>query len=360
MPTARAIANNVNANEAASNDGAHRRERWATRRSLLIFAAASATVPFLFDGTSYMAILTLAAIFGTVAISLDLLLGYTGLLSLGQTAPFGVAAYTAALLSTKADWPTELAAVVGVLAAVAIALVTSPILRLEGFYFALATLAIALIVESVMRNWISLTGGSSGLVGIGRFELGPLSIVSPSDHYWMAWAVMVAAAVVGLRVVTSRFGQAMTAVREDEQAARALGIAGGRIKIEIWLLAAAIAGAAGVVYAHYLRFLSPPQFGLTPSILLVVGVVIGGERSIFGPVIGVVLVRLLPEVFQSFAERSVLVYGIAIIVVTVAMPGGIFGGVQKLITTALRRRRRNDHDADPVTGQRPEVVGAVR
>lgn len=327
----------------------HRGQATFDRRTFAVFVLVTAAVPFLLGGTSYMAILTLTAIFGAVAISLDLLVGYGGLLSLGQMAPFGVAAYTAAILSTTHGWPSAASAVGGIAAAVALALATSPILRLEGFYFALATLAIALICEAVMRNWISLTGGSSGFVGIGQFQLGPLTLSSETDTYWMAWVVMVGAALVGLRVVSSRFGRALLAVHEDEQAARALGVPVGSVKVRIWLLAAGIAGGAGVAYTYYIRFLSPPQFGLGPSILLVIAIVLGGLRSIYGAVVGVAIVRLLPEVFESFAEHSVLVYGVAIVVVTVLMPGGIYGAGRDL-WRRLRARRHDNGDREPIGG----------
>lgn len=325
------------------------------RRAFAVFVLVTGAVPFLLADTSYMAILTLTAIFGAVAISLDLLVGYGGLLSLGQMAPFGVSAYTAAILSTTLGWPSVVSAVGGVLAAVTLALVTSPILRLEGFYFALATLAVALICEAVMRNWISLTGGSSGFVGIGQFEIGPLTLSSATDTYWMAWVVMVGAALVALRVVSSRFGRALLAVHEDEQAARALGVSVGSVKVRIWLLAAGIAGVAGVAYTYYIRFLSPPQFGLSPSILLVIAIVLGGLRSVYGAVIGVAIVRLLPEVFESFAEHSVLVYGATVIVVTVLIPGGIYGAVGDLWR---RSRSPRDVGGQPTAGAEAGVARA--
>lgn len=307
---------------------------------LLLFALVGPTV---ITSAEYISILTLAAIFGMVAVSLDLLLGYGGLLSLGQTVPFGVAAYTSAILTVSYGWPSELAALGAIGAAVLMAAITSPILRLEGFYFALATLALVMVFEAVTKNWISMTGGSSGFVGIKYLRLGPVHFESPTDYFILAWIALAVTTAIAANTTTSRFGRGLLANHEDWRAAAALGIPTATIRMRVWLASAALAGLGGVVYCHYIRFVSPEQFGQTPAIVLVAAVVIGGERTIYGAIVGVAIVRLLPAVFEGFAERSILVYGVAIIVVTIAWPQGIVG----VVLDRVRRRRL----------QRSEVVG---
>ncbi|MFM7534587.1 MAG: branched-chain amino acid ABC transporter permease [Acidimicrobiales bacterium] len=295
---------------------------------MLVFTLAA---PFTLANTEYYAILTLAAIFGIVAVSLDLLLGYAGLLSLGQTVPFGVAAYTSAVLTSTHGLRPELAAVAAVAAAIAVAVVASPILRLEGFYFALATLGLVLIFEAVSRNWLSVTGGSSGFVGIEPLTLGPLTLRSATANFLLAWLCLTAVTLVAVNVTRSRFGRGMLAIHEDPRAASALGVSVSSVKIRIWIFAAGMSGVAGVLYCHYLRFLSPEQFGQTPAIVLVAAIVIGGTGTVYGPVVGVVVVRMLPALFDGFQERSVLVYGTAIILFTVLWPRGLVGAATDVV-----------------------------
>lgn len=328
LPTRRSSREVDNSHEPA------RRAR-AQHLPLVVLFAFAFSGPALIDSPKFISILTIAAIFGIVAVSLDLVLGYAGLLSLGQTVPFGVSAYVAAVLTTTHEWPPELAAVVAIAAAVTSAAISSPVLRLDGFYFALATLALVIIFEAVTKNWISTTGGSSGFVGIGYLDIGPIHLRSPSDYFIASWLALALVTVVALNITRSRVGRGLLAIHEDWRAASALGVPTSSLKIRIWLASAGIAGVAGVLYAHYIRFLSPEQFGQTPAIVLVAAVVIGGTRTIYGAIVGVVVVRMLPAVFEAFAERSILVYGMAIIVATIAMPQGIVG----VVLDRLRRRQ---------------------
>jgi branched-chain amino acid transport system permease protein len=123
----------------------------------------------------------------------------------------------------------------------------------------------------------------------------------------------------------------MLAIHEDPRAASALGVSVSSVKIRIWIFAAGVSGVAGVIYCHYLRFLSPEQFGQTPAIVLVAAIVIGGTGTVYGPVVGVVVVRLLPALFDGFQERSVLVYGAAIILFTVLWPRGLVGAATDVV-----------------------------
>lgn len=291
-----------------------------------------------------MSVLTLAAIYGVVAVSLDLLFGYAGQLSLGQVALFGTGAYAASVVTTTHGWPPEGGAAVGIAAAVVIAVVTGPILRLAGFYLALATLALVLIAEAIMRNWRDVTGGSSGLLGIDHFRIGLLHFRSEADYFWLANGLLLVAMLLALNATNSRFGRGLRAIHEDERAAAALGVPTSVLKMKVWVFAAALSGAAGVVYAHYTRFLSPDQFGLGSTISILVAVVIGGLGTTYGPVIGILIVRLLPSVFESLAESAVLLYGMAVIVVIIVAPRGVLGAALDLVH---RHRVRTDAEPSP-------------
>lgn len=304
-----------------------------------LFAVIAVLPVVLFTESPYFSTLVLAAIFASVAISLDVLLGFAGQLALGQTALFGVGAYTAAILTLKHGVSTELGMLAGVGAAVVVALAISPLLRLRGFYFALATLAQVLVAHEVFTNWISATGGASGLVGIGQFEFLGLTFVTQTDYYLFAYVVLLIVVLAALHMRNSRFGRALLAIREDDTAAQALGIPVFSMKFRVWLVAAAFAGLAGVVYAYYLRFLSPAQFGLEPAIYVLAAVVIGGAGTVYGAVIGVAVVWLLPDVLAGFQEYAVLALGVAVILLMVFTPDGLAGALSRFIGT-LRARVR--------------------
>jgi branched-chain amino acid transport system permease protein len=306
-----------------------------------LFLVLAALPPLFLVDSEYFSVLTIAGIFAITAVSLDLLLGYAGQLSLGQAALFGVSAYVTAYLTVTKGWSPEPAALAAIAATMLVALLTSPILRLQGFYFALATLSVTLITETIMRNWIDVTGGSSGFLGIGRLSLFGTAITSETAYYVVVWSVLAVVVLLGLQLGRSRFGRALLAVHEDEVAAEAMGVPVRSVKIRVWLLAAAFSGISGVLYAFYLRFISPSQFGLLPTIMLIIMVVIGGTGTIYGAVIGSIFVRILPVLFAGFEEYSPLIYGVAIIAFTIMFPGGIYGAVRDRIQR-LRKGRSSD------------------
>jgi branched-chain amino acid transport system permease protein len=322
-----------------------------------LFLVLAALPPLFFVDSEYFSVLTIAGIFAITAVSLDLLLGYAGQLSLGQAALFGVSAYVTAYLTVTKGWSPEPAALAAIAATMLVALLTSPILRLQGFYFALATLSVTLIAETIMRNWIDVTGGSSGFLGIGRLSFFGTEITSDTAYYVVVWSVLAVVVLLGLQLGRSRFGRALLAVHEDEIAAQAMGVPVRSVKIRVWLLAAAFSGISGVLYAFYLRFISPSQFGLLPTIMLIIMVVIGGTGTIYGAVIGSIFVRVLPVLFAGFEEYSPLIYGIAIIVFTIMFPGGIYGAVRDLIQR-LRKGRSGDTASATAVEKVPATAGS--
>lgn len=317
-----------------------------TYRGLLILAVIGVLPAFLLDDSKYFSTLVFAAIFSTVAVSLDLLLGFTGLLSLGQTALFAVGSYTSAVLTTTHGVRSDVALLIAVAAAIGAALITSPILRLRGFYFALATLAFVLIVQEVLINWIDVTGGASGFVGIGKFEILGHELQTQRSYYLFAYVVLLLVVLVAIHIRSSRFGRSLTAIKEDETAAEAIGIAVFWVKVRVWLVAAAAAGLAGVVYTHYVQFVSPTQFGLEPTIDVLAATVVGGAGTIFGPIIGVFVLWLVPTLVTGLQEYSTLVWGLALIIVMVFAPGGLFGAAIALFRRVRHSTKRED-DAAP-------------
>lgn len=300
---------------------------------VLMTGVSGAVVPVVFlSGTPYLGILTLAGIFAIVVVGLNLISGYAGLLSLGQGGVFAVGAYASAMLTTKAAWPPEAAMVIAVLAAMSVAWATSPILRLSGFYFALATLCLALIVEAVLRNSTDITGGASGITAIPHLRLFGFSFQRDLDYHLLAWAVLTGALLLTLSIDRSRTGRALRSIHLDDTAAQSFGIDTTSVKLKVWILASGFAGLAGAIYAHYVRFTSPDQFGLWPSIVLLVMMIIGGAGTIVGPAIGAVVIRVIPELSAGLDQWAPLAFGVALVIVTVAMPEGIAGRVRRLVT----------------------------
>jgi branched-chain amino acid transport system permease protein len=305
---------------------------------LLTFAVIAIAPGFLLSSTQHFSTLVFVTIFGTVAVSLDMLLGLAGQLALGQTGLFAVGAYTTAILSTRHGVSPGLALLAAIGASLALAVVASPILRLRGFYFALATLAFVLIVQQVLANWTNVTGGASGFVGIGHFEAFGITLVTERSYYFFGAVVLVMAVAASVQVRRSRFGRALVAIREDHTAAEALGISVFWAKVRIWLIAAVFAGLAGVVYAYYLQFISPEQFGLSPAIQVLAAVVVGGVVSVYGAVVGVLVLWLLPDLFSSIQNYAILAWGASLILFMIFAPSGIVGSAIEAVERLFGRR----------------------
>jgi branched-chain amino acid transport system permease protein len=306
---------------------------WVVFGAVLVFT-------YVLHGTEHFAALTVLGIFVILAIALDLLMGFTGLLSLGQAAIFGASAYTSAFLTVKLGWAAELAILMSILMAFSVALLMAPILRLAGYYFVMATLVASLISAALMKNWTSVTGGASGFLGIEHLKLFGFQFQSQLQYHVLIWAIAMGVVVLALNIRNSRFGQALAAVREDETAAQAFGIAPATLKIQIWLISAALTGLAGALYAHYFRYISPDQFDIHVIIMLLIMVSIGGAGSVYGAIIGAACVRFFPIVFAGLEHYMMLTFGIAIVAATVLMPSGLYGALQKLTTRVLAVRGR--------------------
>jgi branched-chain amino acid transport system permease protein len=267
---------------------------------------------------------TLCAVHAVVAVGLNLLVGYTGQISLGHAGFFAVGAYTQGLLLTRLGWgfvPALVAsAATSALAGYCVGL---PALRLSGPYLAIATLAFGLAVHQVLVNWEGLSGGRSGLFLPDVHLLG----VSLKDERALYWVVLVVACglVLGaLRVVRSYVGRALVAVRDSDVAAEMSGVNLTRYKTLAFGLSALYAGVGGALMGHVLGFLEPQLFTLFESVYFFSMVVVGGLASVPGSVLGAVLLTLLPQLLSGFGEVLNVLYGLAVILVLRFEPGGLY------------------------------------
>jgi branched-chain amino acid transport system permease protein len=274
-----------------------------------------------------------------LALGLNMLMGYTGQVSLGHAAFYGIGAYTTAILSGTYGMNPWLAMVCAVAAAVLIAFIVGlPTLRLSGYYLAMGTLGFGMIVNIVLREWAGVTGGASGFVGIPMLEAGALVFMSGASYYFLVWGIVFAAMIICRRLLASRTGRALRAIHDGENAAVAIGINTHFLKLEIFMFSAALGAVAGFLYAHFVLFISPESFGFMFSIKIVTMVVIGGMASVWGALLGAAVLTLLPEVLHGFAEYEMIVFGLILMVVMIFMPQGLTRGIMDMIRTAGRAR----------------------
>jgi branched-chain amino acid transport system permease protein len=309
-------------------------------------ALALVTAPAWLASPYHLHVLIMAGIFTILALSLNLLLGYTGQLSLGHTAFFGIGAYTSALLALKLEWSFWLAlpgaALMAGLAGWAIGRLA---LKLRGAYFVLVTISFAGVISLVSINWMELTNGPLGLPGVPPPALGPWSFRTKSAYYYLVLAGAALAYLVCHRLVRSRIGRALVALRENEPLAESVGIDGTRYLVLAAVVSAALAGVAGSLYAHYTRFVSPEVFLFTYTVTMVIMVIAGGQGTLLGPVIGALLFTALPEALREAMawQWQMLAYGVVLIVLVFFLPRGIVPTVER-----WRRSRARPASRAPV------------
>jgi branched-chain amino acid transport system permease protein len=296
------------------------------RALVVASAAALVTAPAWLASPYHLHVLIMAGVFAILALSLNLLLGYTGQLSLGHAAFFGIGAYTSALLALKLEWSFWLAlpsaAVAAGLAGWAIGRLA---LKLRGAYFVLVTISFAGVISLVSINWMELTNGPLGLPGVPPPELGPWSLRTKTAYYYLVLAAAALAYLVCHRLVYSRIGRALVALRENEPLAESVGIDGTRYLVLAAVVSAALAGVAGSLYAHYTRFVSPEVFLFTYTVTMVIMVIAGGKGTLVGPVVGALLFTALPEALREAMawQWQMLAYGVVLVVLVFFLPRGI-------------------------------------
>jgi branched-chain amino acid transport system permease protein len=292
----------------------------------------------------------------TVA-GLAILFGYAGQVSLGHAAFVGIGAYACGFLTAKAGLPWALSVVAAVVLAAAGGLALAlPTLRLRGHYLAMATLGFSVILGIAFVEAKPITGGNDGLSGIPLPTFGPLTLDPATANYLLVWGVAVLVLLLASGVTRGRPGRAMTALHGSEMGAQACGIDPVRVKVAAFTLSAALAGLSGALFALTVGFVSPTSFALETSIILLAMVVLGGTRSLAGPVVAAVLLTLLTyidAIIPGLSKGAVAflqdwkgdIYGVVIVAVMLFAPSGIAG-----LARAVRSRVRARATADGVPG----------
>src|SRR5439155_1420850 len=297
-----------------------------------------------------------------------LLLGFSGPLSIGQAAFYGIGAYASGLLSTKLGLPFPLAFLAAGLIAALTSLLMVPITRLTGAYLAVATLGFSILVYLVLKNEEWLTGGSFGLMGIPRASLFGYVLAKPAYAYLLCVSVAALVYLSLLRLERSRFGRAINAIRQNEEAARACGVKVTLLKSQCFVIAAFVAGLGGSLYAHQVRYLATTDFTFWKSVEIRIMVVIGGMGSLFGAVLGAAVVVLLPEVLREIGDYRMLVFGAILMAVMLfaemsALGNaalGLHAGTRAGIFAALAKtpaQRREEREIEETARRALDFVG---
>ncbi len=290
---------------------------------LFIVMAILAVLPFVLPNSFYVDLVIRMAINAVIVLGLNLLIGFAGQISLGHAGFLGIGAYASAVLPTHFGWHPLLAmgagaAVTGALAA----LVARPIFKLKGHYLAMATLGLGIIINIVLRNEATWTGGPDGMpvpaMGLFGFEL-----TSDKQWYWVVALLLSVSVWASLNLIDSPFGRALLALHGSEVASQVVGVDVVRYKVAIFVLSAVFASLMGSITAHYVGFVTPNLADFFHSIELVTMVVIGGMASVYGSLVGAVLLTALPQALATFEGWETVAFGSILMVCMIFMPKGL-------------------------------------
>jgi len=284
-------------------------------------------VPMFVTDIYILSILNMMVVYSILCLGLNLILGFTGLLSLGHAAFYGIGAYTTAIMMTRYDFgfvaafcaSAVLALVVGIVIAI-------PTRKVRGDYFCLITLAFGEIFRLVATSWIEFTRGAMGIVRIPMPKIFGIAIVTETHFYYLGLGILIFTYLAIKAITDTRYGRAFIAIREDELAADTMGINTSMYKIMAFSIGCLFAGMAGSFLAVYQTAVTPSNFRLEESCLMIIMVIVGGMgRNLLAPLAGVVVMTVATEVFRSTAEYRMLIIGLIMILVLLLRPQGIFG-----------------------------------
>ncbi len=306
-------------------------------RTIVFLSLAGALIyPILVKDPYFMHMAILIGIYTLLAISINLLLGYTGQLSLGHAAFFGVGAYISSLIYLNLGVPMWGGMALALVGSGILGYVVAKIsLKLRGAYFVIMTIGICEVLKLVALNWVDLTKGPMGLtdIGVPRLDLG-IGIVDFGQkipYYYLVLFFVALSALLQYRLVHSSFGRSVVSIRENEDLAESIGINCYRYLVIVVMVSAAIAGIAGSLYAHYVSFIDPGVFAFFISVNAVVMAIGGGQGTLGGPILGAILFTMIPEWLRVFGNARMAVYAVVVIFIVIFMPRGILYYASRLV-----------------------------
>jgi urea transport system permease protein len=327
---------------------------WAWGVGLLVVAAAI-VFPLTKDDPYWYTVLTTALVYGVLALSLDVLWGYTGILNLAPAATFGLGAYAWGIVGTRVGgergiWLALLAAILVPAATAALVALVSLWAGAREIYFALVTLALGLVLEQAATVWTGVTGGSNGLLGIPWPTFGGKTFTSPSDLYFLTLGATAAAFLLCLGLVRGRVGAVLAAIRESDTRAETLGYSTLRYRVLASAISGALGGLAGMLYAPTTGIVDPSVFGVVLSVQVFVWVAVGGQGTLYGPLAAAILISVGQQTLTgSSATAYLLAIASLFLVIVLFLPGGL-ASLPRLVLRA-RRGRPPGVRAEPVEGR---------
>lgn len=319
--------------------------RW---RELLVFLGIVFLSPIFISSQYLFTLFILIGIYSIITVGLSLLIGYTGQISIGHAAFFGIGAYISGVLTTKYEMSAWGAMLIGMVVTFCLAYIIGiPVLKLKGHILALATIAINVIVYILLLGLSEYTGGAGGLVGIPNLSLFGIDLGNQLYFYYFLWGIAFLVILFSMNIIRSSIGRLLRSIHDSEIGTETLGINAAKYKVMIFAISAAYASLAGSLYAHYINFIAPPTFYITFSILLLVMVMVGGVHSIWGAIIGTTAIMFLNEFIRFIAhnylnvsgEIEIVFYGLIIVLVMIFMPKGLVGIFERLRSNVSIKNR---------------------
>jgi branched-chain amino acid transport system permease protein len=306
---------------------------WASAGLLLL---AWAALPALAT-RAVVDMMVFAGLYAIAGLGVAFLLGQCGIVSLAQSVFYGIGAYATAYCTVSLEWPAVagFASGVGVSALIALA-VGWPVLRLSGYFLALATLALAVIGHVLFLEWDWLTGGTLGIGGIPALSLLGFELNSPQRFYYLVWPLAVAAVLMHASLLHSRTGLAMRAMRDAPAAAAVLGVDVHVLKVKIFVLSAVLGALSGSLFAHYVSFVSVDSFGVDRAINFLLLAVLGGAQSVWGVVLGALFITITPRLLSGFGDIHAMLFAALLIAAVVFLPEGFGGALQRALRPGSR------------------------
>jgi branched-chain amino acid transport system permease protein len=295
--------------------------------------------PLIFGNFYFFDTINLIGIYVLAVIGLNLILGITGLISMGHAAFFGLGAYFSAYISIHYEINSFLAVIISCLLVAFIVFVLSfPLLRLSGYFLALGTLGIGVIVHTLLNGGGSLTGGPNGMTGIPGFSIGSFTFSSATDLFYLIWLTVLVVYIIAKNMMNSREGRALKAIHSDEEAASSFGINIFISKMKIFIVGSTMSALAGAYYAHYMAFISPEISSLNSSIDLITMGFLGGLGSYLGPVFGSAVFQAIPQITANAQEYQTLIEGFILLLIIIFFRGGIQSVINKAISILKQKK----------------------
>jgi branched-chain amino acid transport system permease protein len=289
---------------------------------LVLLAAGLLVLPFALPNAYAYDVAIRVAINASVAIGLNLLIGYTGQISLGHAGFFGIGAYASAILTAR-GWPPMTALIAGAACTALLAwVVARPILKLKGHYLAMATLGLGIIISIVIVNENAWTGGPDGMA-VGALGAFGSEISGERAWYWLTAGVLLVVTWLALNLIDSPAGRALQAIHGSEVASRVVGVDTTAFKVRVFVLSAGLASVMGSLYAHYVGFLTPGLAGFFHSIELVTMVVVGGMASVYGCIFGALILTMLPQLLSTLEGWETVAFGVILMLTMIFLPRGL-------------------------------------